>query len=170
MGKGNGVVAVMMQAAKARRANKAIVGIRPPSIYPSSARRIIQEQATHLVKKKHRTTPPTFGRHLIAGEAGERRGCLQTPCSSSESSSAGGGSTMGTSVLKAEDINKDNFAPFGQVIAPQDDGKHFDSSDAQLVLDQGTPRFYMAVAAKDVKDPSGENMQAFRIPPGVFIK
>jgi len=110
---------------------------------------------------------------------------------------------MGTSVLKAEDINKDNFAPFGQVIAPQDDGKHFDSSDAQLVLDQGTPRFYimrldrrglafktivhhakvtqclgstqggswyMAVAAKDVKDPSGENMQAFRIPPGVFIK
>merc|ERR1739848_857665 len=101
---GNGVFA--MQAAKTRRA-KGIVGSRPPSIYPSSTRRIIQEQATqkHLVKK----TPPTFGRNLFAGEAGERRaGCLQPPCSSSaeSSSSAGGESTMGTSVLKAQDINK----------------------------------------------------------------
>lgn len=28
----------------------------------------------------------------------------------------------------------------------------------------------MAVASEDVKTPSGENMQAFRIPPGVYIK
>ena len=30
-----------------------------------------------------------------------------------------------------------------KIIAPQDDGKHFDSSDAQLVLNQGIPRFYI---------------------------
>merc|ERR1711937_491974 len=45
--------------------------------------------------------------------------------------------------IKAIDVNAENFAPFGQIIAPQDDGKHFDSSDAQLVLNQGIPRFYI---------------------------
>ena len=30
--------------------------------------------------------------------------------------------------------------------------------------------WYMAVAKSDVKTPSAENMRAFRIPPGVYIK
>ena len=106
-------------------------------------------------------------------------------------------------VLGAIDIDEENFAPFGQVILPQDDGKHFDDTDAQLVLDKGVPRFYimrldrrgltfktivhhanvtqclgstqghpwyMAVAPRDVVTPSAEDMRAFRIPPGVYIK
>lgn len=31
-----------------------------------------------------------------------------------------------------------------QVVGPSDDGKEFDGEDAQLVLDQGTPRYTMA--------------------------
>ncbi|MEO0407811.1 MAG: ureidoglycolate lyase [Cyanobacteria bacterium P01_A01_bin.135] len=45
--------------------------------------------------------------------------------------------------LAAQPITADGFAPFGQVIFPSKDGKPFDSADAQLVLDQGTPRFYI---------------------------
>ena len=35
------------------------------------------------------------------------------------------------------------FAPFGQVIAPSLDGAPFGPSDAQLVLNNGTPRLYI---------------------------
>ncbi|MEO0825256.1 MAG: ureidoglycolate lyase [Cyanobacteria bacterium J06635_15] len=45
--------------------------------------------------------------------------------------------------LLAQPISTDNFAPFGQVIFPNSDGKAFDTNDAQLDLSQGTPRFYI---------------------------
>merc|ERR1711907_454547 len=90
-------------------------------------------------------TPLALGSGRRAGERAGRRACLQPPCSSSGSVGSGASKmeTPGGVVLKAKDIDKDNFASFGQVISPQDDGKHFDSTDAQLVLDQGTPRFYI---------------------------
>jgi ureidoglycolate hydrolase len=45
--------------------------------------------------------------------------------------------------LVPEPITKAGFAPFGQVMAPIEDGVLFGPDDAQLVLDQGTPRFYV---------------------------
>ena len=45
--------------------------------------------------------------------------------------------------LQAQTINPENFQPYGQVIFPSQDGKLFDSEDAQLVLDNGIPRFYI---------------------------
>jgi ureidoglycolate hydrolase len=45
--------------------------------------------------------------------------------------------------LRAEWITPENFRRYGQVIFPQLDGKSFDAEDAQLVLDRGTPRFYI---------------------------
>ena len=46
-------------------------------------------------------------------------------------------------LLQSIDISDEAFAPFGQVLWPEDDGKLFDSMDAQLSLEQGTPRFYL---------------------------
>ena len=45
--------------------------------------------------------------------------------------------------LSAIAITPEAFAPFGQVIFPSDDGSPFGPDDAQLQLDQGTPRFYI---------------------------
>ncbi|PLZ95560.1 Ureidoglycolate hydrolase [Fischerella thermalis CCMEE 5268] len=45
--------------------------------------------------------------------------------------------------LQAQLITPENFARYGQVIFPSKDGKSFDTEDAQLKLDQGTPRFYI---------------------------
>lgn len=45
--------------------------------------------------------------------------------------------------ISAIPINAENFAPYGQVIVASEDGKPFNSEDAQLQLDQGTPRFYI---------------------------
>ncbi|MGB3613753.1 MAG: ureidoglycolate lyase, partial [Elainellaceae cyanobacterium] len=45
--------------------------------------------------------------------------------------------------ITAQPITPERFSPFGQVIFPSPDGKRFDTSDAQLVLDRGTPRFYI---------------------------
>lgn len=45
--------------------------------------------------------------------------------------------------LEAQLATADNFKPFGQLISATDDGKKFDGEDAQLVLDRGTPRFYI---------------------------
>lgn len=45
--------------------------------------------------------------------------------------------------LSAQWITSEAFLPFGQVIFPAADGKPFDATDAQLQLDQGTPRFYI---------------------------
>jgi ureidoglycolate hydrolase len=45
--------------------------------------------------------------------------------------------------LPAQWITPENFQPYGQVIFPTEDGKPYDGQDAQLRLDQGTPRFYI---------------------------
>lgn len=45
--------------------------------------------------------------------------------------------------LPAEWITSENFRPYGQVIFPSQDGKNFDGEDAQLNLENGTPRFYI---------------------------
>lgn len=45
--------------------------------------------------------------------------------------------------LQSQWITPENFRPYGQVIFPSLDGKPFDSGDAQLILDRGTPRFYI---------------------------
>lgn len=46
-------------------------------------------------------------------------------------------------LLQSRSITVEEFAPFGQVIFPNEDGKPFDQQDAQLRLDNGTPRFYL---------------------------
>jgi ureidoglycolate hydrolase len=45
--------------------------------------------------------------------------------------------------LKAQPIEHENFHRYGQVIWAQEDGKSYGLDDAQLILDQGTPRFYV---------------------------
>lgn len=45
--------------------------------------------------------------------------------------------------LPVQRLTADSFRPFGQVISANNDGKQFDHEDAQLQLDQGTPRFYI---------------------------
>lgn len=45
--------------------------------------------------------------------------------------------------LTAQAIAPRDFQPYGQVIYPSPDGKGYDTDDAQLVLDQGIPRFYL---------------------------
>lgn len=45
--------------------------------------------------------------------------------------------------LDAQLVTPQAFAPFGQVVFPAEDGKSFDSDDAQLQLGAGVPRFYL---------------------------
>jgi ureidoglycolate hydrolase len=45
--------------------------------------------------------------------------------------------------LQAQPITPDTFAPYGQVIFANEDGKLYDQDDAQLELSQGIPRFYI---------------------------
>ncbi len=45
--------------------------------------------------------------------------------------------------LHPEPITAENFAPYGQLITPQEDSKPFDAQEAQLDLNQGQPRFYL---------------------------
>jgi ureidoglycolate hydrolase len=45
--------------------------------------------------------------------------------------------------LQTEWITPENFRPYGQVISASKDGKFFDAEDAQLNLQNGTPRFYI---------------------------
>ncbi len=45
--------------------------------------------------------------------------------------------------IEAQTITPDTFKPFGQVIFASNDGKAFDEDDAQLNLDNGTPRLYI---------------------------
>ncbi|HAA33092.1 MAG TPA: Ureidoglycolate hydrolase [Cyanobacteria bacterium UBA8553] len=45
--------------------------------------------------------------------------------------------------LQAQWVTPENFAPYGQVIFASKDGKTYDSEDAQLNLQHGTPRFYI---------------------------
>jgi ureidoglycolate hydrolase len=48
-----------------------------------------------------------------------------------------------TQSLPAEPITAETFAPFGQVIFASVDGTPYGPDDAQLKLDEGTPRFYI---------------------------
>ena len=48
-----------------------------------------------------------------------------------------------TTVLPIQRLTTESFAPFGQVIAPGEDGVPFGPHEAQLELSQGTPRFYI---------------------------
>src|SRR5476649_2600523 len=45
--------------------------------------------------------------------------------------------------LRPITLSSTNFASFGEVIAPSTDGAPFGPSDAQLVLNNGTPRLYI---------------------------
>lgn len=45
--------------------------------------------------------------------------------------------------LQARWVTPENFRPYGQVIFAIEDGKTFDSEDAQLNLQNGIPRFYI---------------------------
>lgn len=45
--------------------------------------------------------------------------------------------------LPAEWITPERFRPYGQVIFASKDGKSYDADDAQLNLQNGTPRFYI---------------------------
>ena len=45
--------------------------------------------------------------------------------------------------LPAEWITPERFRPYGQVIFASQDGKSYDADDAQLNLQNGTPRFYI---------------------------
>lgn len=45
--------------------------------------------------------------------------------------------------LPAQLITATAFQLYGQLIQPSPDGKAYDATDAQLVLDQGLPRFYI---------------------------
>lgn len=44
--------------------------------------------------------------------------------------------------LPVHDLTAEDFAPFGTVIAPTEDGTPFGPQDAQLELGRGIPRFY----------------------------
>lgn len=45
--------------------------------------------------------------------------------------------------LQAQWITVESFQPYGQLITPSKDGKHYDRTDAQLNLEKGIPRFYI---------------------------
>jgi ureidoglycolate hydrolase len=45
--------------------------------------------------------------------------------------------------IPAQPITVEAFRPYGQLIAPSEDGKPFDNEDARLELSNGTPRFYI---------------------------
>lgn len=62
--------------------------------------------------------------------------CDATPASSSSSAPR-------RISLQANELTRKAFEPFGQVIGPIDDNVPFSKEDAQLVLDKGTPRFYI---------------------------
>ena len=45
--------------------------------------------------------------------------------------------------LQAQWVTPENFHPYGQVIFSSQDVKPFDAEDVQLIMDRGTPRFYI---------------------------
>ena len=51
--------------------------------------------------------------------------------------------TISVKQLSVEEISAERFQPFGQLIKPTADDKPYDANDAQLVLHNGTPRFYI---------------------------
>lgn len=54
--------------------------------------------------------------------------------------------------LHAAQLTAEEFAPFGEIVRPSEDGEPFGLQDAQLDLTQGTPRVYiMRLRAKPLK-------------------
>ena len=54
--------------------------------------------------------------------------------------------------LTAATLSSEAFAPYGQVIWPEDDGGDWQLGDAELDFNQGLPRFYlMRLAAKELR-------------------
>lgn len=52
--------------------------------------------------------------------------------------------TPGTSVdLPVSELTEEAFAPYGQVLKPEEDGLPYGPQDAELDLSAGTPRFYL---------------------------
>ena len=51
--------------------------------------------------------------------------------------------TMAIRDIPARPIDQETFAPFGELIAPIEDGVPFGTGDAKLDLAQGTPRLYI---------------------------
>ena len=45
--------------------------------------------------------------------------------------------------LRTQPIAPENFRPYGQVIFSSQDETAFGANDPQLILDRGTPRFYI---------------------------
>jgi ureidoglycolate hydrolase len=45
--------------------------------------------------------------------------------------------------LQVRELTPEAWAPFGQIIKPATHGGHFSDDDAQLILDRGTPRYYI---------------------------
>ncbi|NJP08955.1 MAG: Ureidoglycolate hydrolase [Leptolyngbyaceae cyanobacterium RU_5_1] len=45
--------------------------------------------------------------------------------------------------LRPQPITPETFRPYGQVVFASEDGEPYDSRDAQLQLQSGTPRFYI---------------------------
>jgi ureidoglycolate hydrolase len=52
-------------------------------------------------------------------------------------------STRTVQPITAQFITSEAFAPFGQMITANPDGKAYDATDAQLHLENGIPRFYI---------------------------
>jgi ureidoglycolate hydrolase len=52
-------------------------------------------------------------------------------------------STASVRKIAVNRLTPEAFAPFGQVIAPTEDGTPFGAHDAALELSRGTPRFYI---------------------------
>lgn len=57
--------------------------------------------------------------------------------------SSGSRAAVRTLDLPVEPITSESFRPFGTLIEAVEDGRPFGAVDAQLVLDRGTPRFYV---------------------------
>jgi ureidoglycolate hydrolase len=51
--------------------------------------------------------------------------------------------TDGIQPILARPLTAEDFRPYGQVIFATEDGKPYDTADAQLQLEQGIPRFYI---------------------------
>lgn len=55
----------------------------------------------------------------------------------------GTATTKVTQQLPAQEITPESFQPYGQVIYASQDDKPYNSEDAQLMLENGIPRFYI---------------------------
>ncbi|MEL6455796.1 MAG: ureidoglycolate lyase, partial [Cyanobacteria bacterium J06623_5] len=68
---------------------------------------------------------------------------LPQPASALPKSGESQSGAQGIKKIRAIAITAESFRPFGQLITPQPDNVPFNPQDAQLHLDNGTPRFYI---------------------------